>query len=284
MKFEGILHQYDGRHVAFQFDKVENPKKALIFIGGLTDGLLTVPYVPALSKRVAKECGYSTFQIQFKSSFAGWGTSSLDQDIKDMESLVKYLQNQIGVSKIVIMGHSTGSQDVIHYLLNAGTNVQAGIMQASISDRESFNVSKSEKGQKLNQIAEDLVAQGKGNTLLSDEHCKFAWNTPITAYRWTSLMGKFGDDDYFSSDLTQKELKFGQISVPFLICYSEKDEFVPADVDKIALLQKWREASDERYWSKHSGLIKNANHNVKDLESQEDLFKKVVGFINEFNL
>lgn len=284
MKLEGFLHQYDGRHVAFQFDNTEKPGKALIFIGGLTDGLLTVPYIPALSKRLSEECGYSTFQIQFKSSFAGWGTSSLDQDIKDIENLVKYLKNEIGVSKIIIMGHSTGSQDVIHYLLNAGTDVQAGIMQASISDRESFNVLWNEKGQKLNQVAENLVAQGKEETLLSDEHCKFAWNTPITAYRWTSLMGKLGDDDYFSSDLTQKELKFDQIKVPFLICFSEKDEFVPSSVDKVALLEKWKQASNEKYWSEHSGLIKNANHNVKDPASQEDLFQKIVGFIREFGL
>ncbi|KAH3902323.1 related to UPF0613 protein PB24D3.06c [Saccharomycodes ludwigii] len=282
----GILHEYTFKKVAFQFDLNPNPTKILVFIGGLTDGLLTVPYVPKLAQRLKDELTWTTFQIQFTSSFNNWGISNLTNDINDIEKLIKYLREKYSPSKIVIMGHSTGSQDVIHYLLNKQTKtpVDAGIMQASVSDRSSFNINATEKGRELNEIAIKLCEEGRQDELLSYEHMKMSWNTPITAFRWNSLMNKGGQDDYFSDDLTMEELKFSEIQVPFLMVFSGSDEFIPKSVDKNKLLAKWKENSNKEFWSKHSGLIPGASHNVKEINLQDSLCSMVINFIKEFNL
>ena len=48
-----------------------------------------------------------------KSSFDGWGYSSLVQDAEEISALAKYIRG-IGREKIVLSGHSTGCQ-VRHY-------------------------------------------------------------------------------------------------------------------------------------------------------------------------
>lgn len=282
--FEGVIHKYCDRHVAFEFAPAGR-KKVLIFVGGLTDGLLTVPYVGGLADALALE-GFSTMQMQFSSSFKGFGTSSLDKDVDEIDQLVDYLKKQ-GRETILLMGHSTGSQDTIHYLLKHPTKIQGGIMQAPVSDRENFCRLLSEtEMEKMNEEPRKLIEAGKGDDILSTEHAKFIFGTPITAYRWGALIFEGGDDDYFSSDLSEETLRstFGEIKTPFLIAYSGSEEFVPESVDKNALVSRWQSFSDEEFWSKSSGLIPGASHNVSQKPSQEHLFKMVTEFVKEFSL
>lgn len=84
---------------------------ALVFIGGLTDGPHTVSYIRTLAKALEerRDLSYSVFEIRMRSSFQGFGTSSLLNDVEDISSLVKYLRS-IGRKKIILMGHSTGTQ------------------------------------------------------------------------------------------------------------------------------------------------------------------------------
>lgn len=285
--FEGIIHKYNSNRVAFEFTPTRLPK-VLIMIGGMTDGLLTVPYFVNLPK-VMEPLGYSVVQIQLTSSFQGWGTSSLHQDIKEIVELIKYLKSSEGGNRtnFVIMGHSTGSQDVMLTLLTHSDILDAGIMQGCVSDREAITMdAPSETVEKLTGAAKKLCDEGKGQQLLSGEYSKYVFGTPITAYRWCSLLIPEGDDDYFSSDLSKENLQksFGQLNKPFLIAYSGEDEFVPSYVDKLEVINKWKEVSDPHCWSEHSGLIKGANHGVSSEKSQEHLFEMISGFFNEFNL
>ncbi|SCW03372.1 LAFE_0G08966g1_1 [Lachancea fermentati] len=286
MSYPGTLHEYIKGKVAFEFCP-SGSKKTIIFIGGLGDGLLTVPYVPLLARHLENK-GWSVVQIQLSSSFKGFGISSLDQDIKEISALVEYLRSNEGGSreKIMLFGHSTGSQDTIHYLLNNGSTVDAGILQASVSDREAPLEMDEQTKQRLDRKAKEMVARGQKNELLSAEHAKYSFNAPITAYRWCSLFLPGGDDDYFSSDLTSDDLKstFGQITKPFLIAYGEKDEYTPTYVDKKKLLDAWKSCSNPEYWSKNSGLIEGADHRVSPEASRRCLFSMVDNFLEEFNL
>ena len=69
---------------------------------------------------------------------------------------------------------------------------------------------------------------------------------PITASRYVSLFDKDGDDDFFSSDLTDEQLRerLGHVSrqggsseLDLLAVYSGKDEYVPSpsfvDTDQV---------------------------------------------------
>jgi pimeloyl-ACP methyl ester carboxylesterase len=86
-------------------------KNALVFIGGLGDGPHTVPYPRAIAKRLDAEpsLSYSVFEFRLKSSFTGFGFARLVDDVADISALVRYLRS-IGKERIVLMGHSTGSQ------------------------------------------------------------------------------------------------------------------------------------------------------------------------------
>lgn len=285
--FEGIIHQYDPSQVAFEFAPTKL-SKVLIMIGGMTDGLLTVPYVANLPPAM-EPLGYSVVQVQLTSSFQGWGTTSLRQDVAEIVELIRYLKSPEGGDreKIVLIGHSTGSQDVMSSLLAYPDLIDGGIMQGCVSDREAILMGAPiETISQLTEEAKKLCDEGKSQQLLTHEYAKYVFNTPITAYRWTSLLIPEGDDDYFSSDLSKQALEksFGKLTKPFLIAYSGEDEFVPSYVNKQQVIDNWKTVTNPKYWSKHSGLIRGANHGVNSADSQDHLFEMVTGFIQEFNL
>ena len=85
---------------------------AIVFVGGLEDGPHTVPYIRTVAKHldtIGKHLGYSIFEVRLRSSFIGYGTSSLKKDVEDIAALVEYLRG-LGKEKIALFGHSTGCQ------------------------------------------------------------------------------------------------------------------------------------------------------------------------------
>lgn len=66
-------------------------------------------------------------------------------------------------------------------------------------------------------------------------------SAPITAYRYHSLCAYMGDDDLFSSDLSDDQLRMrlGHMSnTPCQVIFSMADEYVPEYVDKKALVER----------------------------------------------
>jgi pimeloyl-ACP methyl ester carboxylesterase len=205
-------------------------KHSLIFIAGLSDTLATVPYLASLAEAIAP-LDFSLIQPQLSSSLGGYGLSSLEADAQEICILIDHLQTRSihpkpKDGKMVIMGHSTGCQDVAHLLSQhrEGIQVDGAILQAPVSDREYFEA-ENEAGDddyKLLEEATALVKAGKGSTLL-ERHIDAprvapptfkeyevngdAFQDPaMTAYRFWSLNAKGGDDDFFSSDLTEERI------------------------------------------------------------------------------
>jgi pimeloyl-ACP methyl ester carboxylesterase len=52
-----------------------------------------------------------------RSSYMGFGTGSLRRDFEDISACISYLLKN-GKHLVVLMGHSTGSQNSVHYVLN----------------------------------------------------------------------------------------------------------------------------------------------------------------------
>ena len=86
-------------------------KDALVFIGGLGDGPHTTPYIRTIAAELEKApgLGYSVFEIRMSSSFAGYGFTSLKDDVADLSAFVQYLRG-LGKRKVIFLGHSTGCQ------------------------------------------------------------------------------------------------------------------------------------------------------------------------------
>ncbi|KAK9330547.1 hypothetical protein V1520DRAFT_340074 [Lipomyces starkeyi] len=286
--FNGTLHAYSPRLVSFEFATSFTPhKNILLFVGGLGDGLLTVPYVPQLAASI-DSLGWGLVQLLISSSYRGWGAGDLARDASEIEQAVSYFSNLRG-GRVVLMGHSTGCQDAIYYLTRYTTSFEnsklaAGILQAPVSDREAMLRLFPDRYTEMLDFAVNEVNTGRGQEILPKKYSDLFFGTPITASRWVSLANKLGDDDFFSSDIEDEVLKttFGIIDVPLLVLYSGSDEFVPETVHKEHLINRWKAITSEDSWSSHSGVVKGGKHNLgegSDSGAVDDAISRVSAFL-----
>jgi hypothetical protein len=227
----------------------------LIFVGGLTDGFCTVPYVSKLAEAL-EDTDWSLFSILLTSSYNGFGTGHLDRDVEELGICVQFIRDlkadrlpgaPSASGKIAIMGHSTGSQDVLRYLhapnplpqtdYDIGLHyivrpeLDGAIMQAPVSDREAILATvKSAHDQSEAQRAYDKIVDSAKTQLCTADGSDsiLSMNTlatvglpgdaPITARRFLSLASPDSpanpsEEDLFSSDLSDKRLEetFGAI-------------------------------------------------------------------------
>lgn len=295
-----VIHKYDNYHTAIEFGKESNsPLNFLVFIGGLGNGFLNVPYVAPLAEAITKEFGTTWVVVQalISSSYQGYGTGSLNRDAVELARLVKYLRTNRGSenSKVVLMGHSTGCQDTLEYLSKFSKkenfdpllDLDGGILQAPVSDVEAFRELQSkDKLVELLGLAKRHIEEGNPYELLPKSAQDFCFGSPMTAYRFVSLADERGDDDYFSSYLTKEDLQksFGVVTKPLLVLYGEKDEFVPGFVDRQKLVDGWKENTHPSLWSPLSKILKGATHDVgpaSDVGAEEDLITTVISFIKD---
>lgn len=294
-----VIHKYDGLHTAIEFGKEsDKPLNFLVFIGGLTNGFLNVPYVPPLAEAVTKELGGSWVVVQalISSSYLGFGTGSLKRDAEDLGRLVKYLRTNRGSesSKVVLLGHSTGCQDTLEYLTKYSKDksfdplldLDGGILQAPVSDSEALKFLGPKGLDEMLELAKRHIDEGNPYELLPKTAQDICFGAAITAYRFVSLADERGDDDYFSSYLTKEDYQksFGVVTKPLLVLYGEKDQFVPDYVDRQKLVDTWKDNTDPTKWSPLSKILKGATHDVgpgSDEGSEADLIDTIISFIKD---
>jgi pimeloyl-ACP methyl ester carboxylesterase len=92
-----------------------------------------------------------------------------------------------------------------------------------------------------------------------------------------------GDDDYFSSDLDPEFVAkvWGRFKKPALVLPSGEDEFVPASIDVVALLESWKKVGPQIH--RLSGLIPGASHNVAQPDAQNWLSDTVARFLGDIS-
>ncbi|GMH65269.1 hypothetical protein TrRE_jg7595 [Triparma retinervis] len=202
--------------------------------------------------------GFAFVNPTLRSSSLQFGFGSLDDDVSDLEDLLQYLTSlnpsTTPPPTFVLVGHSTGCQQTVHYL-RTSPNAEAitgAILQAPASDRET-----TEDNAKWCEMAENMINEGKADEFLP----RAAFWAPITASRFSSLYTRVADgDDYFSSDLTDSQLSARLSHIPSLIssptaalkfciaAYSMNDEYVPPSVDKDALLSRFETIGGLEVW------------------------------------
>ncbi|KAF4358894.1 hypothetical protein F8388_013698 [Cannabis sativa] len=236
-QYRGVLFKYGSKPMQVAF-KTGDYKQQVIFIGGLTDGFLATEYLEPLAIALDRE-KWSLVQFLMSSSYSGFGISSLQQDAMEVDQLISHLINKEDSEGVVLLGHSTGCQDIVHYM---GTNaacsraVRAAILQAPVSDRE-YRATLPETAGMID-LASSMIREGRGSELMPREADPTA---PITAIRYHSLCSYMGDDDMFSSDLSDDQLRtrLGHMSnTPCQVIFSMADEYVPDYVDKKALVER----------------------------------------------
>ncbi|XWS13559.1 hypothetical protein CRYUN_Cryun36dG0047400 [Craigia yunnanensis] len=202
-QFRGVLFKYGPKPIQVAF-KTGDYKQQVIFIGGMADGFLATEYLEPLAIALDNE-KWSLVQLLLSSSYTGYGTSSLQQDAMEIDQLISYLINKENSEGVVLLGHSTGCQDIVHYMCtNAACSraVRAAILQAPVSDRE-YRATLPETAAMID-LASSMIKEGQGSELMPKEADP---SSPITAYRYNSLCAYMGDDDMFSSDLNDDQLR-----------------------------------------------------------------------------
>ncbi|VBB71391.1 Putative protein of unknown function [Podospora comata] len=265
---------------AYESEPFSSPN-ALVFIHGLTAGPHTT-YLTHLQAALPSE--YSIWELRMRSSYSGWGYSSLDNDVQDLTRLVRYLREDLKNKRIVLMGASTGCQGALEYHNHSSQppRVDGYILTSPVSDREAANALwSSEALAESLAVAKELIDQGKECATMPKEHVPF-FATPVTAARWWSFAATGGAEDYFASDISDEVLadKFGRVDKPLLILPAEKDEMVPGSVDKQLLLERWSTAAPKGVVSELSGFIPDADHVVSSSEAQKWLAERVAKFLS----
>lgn len=205
----------------------------LLFVAGLTDTFGTVPYVDQLAIAVAP-LGFNVVQPQLSSSLGGFGVSSLEADAHELALVMRHLRTRSvnqkhPVSKVVVMGHSTGCQDMAQLLAfeRPGVGVDGVILQAPVSDRDDWEYKNppGSDARKDLERATVLFEKGHGDQLMERRvelpmrapvHAPVETSAPtvsyranaeavqqpaMSAYRFWSLYAVGGDDDFFSAGL-----------------------------------------------------------------------------------
>ncbi|KAI0010298.1 DUF1749-domain-containing protein [Xylariaceae sp. FL0662B] len=288
--FTTTVHPFQSPtpHTAAYESGLANAKNALVFIGGLGDGPHTVPYPRAIAKQLETEpeLSYSVFEFRLTSSFLGFGFVRLADDVADISALVKYLRS-IGKQKVVLMGHSTGSQDCMEYTSPSYglAPVEGYILQAPACDRAAIILdmgeSKLDEGLK---VAKELIAAGRGHERMPLEHLPSSFKgTPISASRWYALGATDGEDNYFDPSLPDEVAGpyWKRVDKPILVLHSGSDEYVPSSIDKEGLIQHWKTLCRPGIASDLSGTIPGAGHRVEEPEAEEWLVNTVVKFLRD---
>jgi pimeloyl-ACP methyl ester carboxylesterase len=238
---------------------------------------------------------FSLVEILLSSSYNGWGTCSLDTDVAEIAQCVSYFRDLRPGGKIVLLGHSTGSQDIMHYLVSEGNprpKIDGGILQSGVSDREAFAqaIPPNTYDQGI-RVAREYIDDGRGEDCLPSSITASTFPGPVSAKRWMSLMSPGpehdGQDDYFSSDFDDIRLRgtFGKIGgtgTPISILYGGNDEHVPESVDKEHLVSRWTKLIREGggVVDESSGVIPGATHAlIEGGEPVDELIRRIVSFL-----
>ncbi|CAL5076434.1 unnamed protein product [Urochloa decumbens] len=274
-QLRGALFKYGPKSAQVAF-RTGDFNHQVIFIGGLTDGLLATDYLEPLSLALEVE-KWSLVQPLLSSSYTGYGISSLEQDALELDQLISYLINKENSEGVILLGHSTGCQDIVHYMRTnfaCSKAVSGVILQAPVSDRE-YRATLPETAEMID-LAAKMISDGRGMDLMPREANPDA---PITAYRYHSLCSYMGDDDMFSSDLSEDQLRqrLGHMSTTqSQVIFSMGDEYVPEYVDKKALVDRLCRALGgaekvEIEWGNHalSNRVQEAVRAIVDFVKRE---------------
>ena len=195
----------------------------------------------------------------------------------------------------MLLGHSTGSQQIMHYLLSQPIlpDIDGAIFQGSVSDRETLTMSlPHSEYEAACLLAQKYIDEGRGEDILPFSVTKSSFTSaPVSAKRFLSLASPgplhAGEDDYFSSDLADEKLEktFGALrnmAVRICFLYSGSDQYVPESVDKVRTVERWHEyvRNGSSVVDEGSGVVDGATHTlIEGGKGLEDLVKRVVGFL-----
>jgi pimeloyl-ACP methyl ester carboxylesterase len=278
---QGELFLYAQGRAAFE-SPTSSPNKCIL-LGGLSDGLWPVPYTADLESAIGA-IGWSLVQPILSSSYTGFGHGSLDRDVTELDELIDHLVDVRGATRVAMVGHSTGAQDIVHFIRHGrqADKVVAAALQAPVSDREAATIchdADMDEQDHQHQLNENLAVatRMRDDKRLDELMPRAAFWAPITASRYLDLTVRGGRDDYFSSDYTDTELyeRLAHLQTTrCLFACSGADEYNPKTVDIPLLMERLCRAAAGTMAesSPQPGLyLPTGNHNLSSRDGADAL-------------
>ena len=169
-------------------------RNALVYITGLSGGphAIDLGHIDEALRKASGTVSYSVWEFRMRSSYTGFGYSSLANDAEDTASFVRYLRDDLGKQRVVLMGHSTGCQDCMIY--GSGDRdpdspaVDGYILLAPVSDREMASlITQPDELERSVKTARDMIDRGQEQEIMPKGSIPAVFYSPVTAYRWYSL-------------------------------------------------------------------------------------------------
>lgn len=222
----------------------------LILVGGLGDNLISLLYLQNFIDYCSENrLGLIIPQLR---SMPNYRLFSIDEDIENINSLVNSVEDEI-----VLIGHSTGCQDILLFCEKYKSEKVRGIvLQAPVSDIECQDVDFIEKCRKFYIDKKNY----KGKYFIFEDN-------PWLVERFYSLYLKNGKEDCFSSYLPDSKYVRNVGSTKILSVVSELDEYVKVSIiDKLKILGEFH-------------VLKNGDHSLSCSNVRKEFVKVVHKFI-----
>ena len=269
------------------------PKKAkiiYIFLHGLGGGLFS--RIDLMEKLITPDVAVMAFNNRgyglvnrfkkvknvengdYDSVMGGSARENFTDCIDDIKGAIAAAKEK-GYKKIILVGHSTGSNKVAYYLSkNFKDEVIGAILLAPMSDYAFLKKSvSSESLKKAERFARKLLNQNQGDKFLPEK----IWPQVISAERFLSLFTSDSKEEIFSYASGKRSDVLQKIKKPILIILAQNDDYADRGMDEI---YKWfKKETPPDYTS--VVMLKNSLHSFRGQEStlKKEIIKWLKGVL-----
>ena len=186
----------------------------------------------------------------------GTGFETFEDCVKDIEGALKFLKSR-GFKKLILCGHSTGSQKVAYYQSQKNNpDVKAVFLLAPVDDGQFQRKALGEKFGEALEMAAKAVSGGKGSDFVPRE-----FQSPFFTYKRYYNMFKPGSAEGLL-DPDKNFAALSKISCPVFAVLGEKDHGLTIDAKTV--LDKIRKACKNK--KSKTFLVEEADHGFEGKE------------------
>ncbi|MCA9366077.1 alpha/beta hydrolase [Candidatus Kaiserbacteria bacterium] len=193
----------------------------------------------------------------------------------DIEAFIDFVEER-GFSDIHLSGHSLGCPKVAYYMAETNDSRIKSLLLLSPSDMLGLVRSNKEQFEKEITEAKKLVAENKGDTILSE----WVWGEyPVSANTYLSLFDDNAKDAIFNfHDPDDKLETLGKITVPTYAVMGTKDDALVVPIDETFSRLEIALASTSK---KRTEILGDANHGYRGHE--QEIADAVAGWLSGVN-
>ncbi|HIH33870.1 MAG TPA: lysophospholipase [Nanoarchaeota archaeon] len=257
-------------------------KKALfIELHGTASNFYENEFMWPLAQELGKQ-GISTLVVNTRGAdslqaypFRGNALEKFEDCVLDIDAWVEFVLKK-GYKKIILSGHSLGTQKVIYYMEKGKyARKVASVILLAFADSYAYHnyfVEKTAKKEIILREAKKLVNEGKGDTMLRSVWLAHRDRFPKSAASYLSF---FGEGSELSKALPLRNKgklsMYSKIKVPILAVIGDREEYTAISIkESLFLLKKENKLAEAHQ-------IKNCDHDFTGKE--RELAKIIVGFL-----